>query len=146
MSSGALYGSWSNANGTVMDYWPGAHGHAHSCACGVTGACKDPAMTCNCDTMDGQPSHDFGVILDKAHLPVGSLHLKDIGTGKQANYSIGALQCAPEQFGKFHQRKLTFLEYNIAPKNIIKLQCFPAELCRHRPTFGSWCIWEPTNN
>ncbi|KAI0236635.1 hypothetical protein LSAT2_012812 [Lamellibrachia satsuma] len=100
MSSGALRGSWSRADGSVMTYWPGALGQVNSCACGVTGACKDPAMACNCDSMDGQPSHDFGAVINKEHLPIGSLNLKDIGVGKQANYSVGPLRCAPEQFGK----------------------------------------------
>ena len=70
------------------------------CGCGITKSCDDPSVACNCDITDGVVRRDFGSVIHKEDLPLTSISVNDVGTGKVANYSIGRLQCAPTQFGR----------------------------------------------
>lgn len=83
-----------------LDYFPGANGVRDSCGCGATQSCDDPTVRCNCDIEDGKERKDFGLIINKEHLPVVGLTAV-IGVSRSGTYEIGNLQCSQKQFGEF---------------------------------------------
>lgn len=94
-------GFWTSQDGTKREYWAGGLGGQYKCGCGVTRSCDEDTVQCNCDIQDGKQRKDFGTIINKDELPVGSVTLNDIGGDSQGTLSVGALRCGQRQFGKF---------------------------------------------
>ena len=80
-----------------MDYWAGATPGSRQCMCGVRGECHSQDKECNCDSEYEDWLEDEGIIKDKKHLPVKSLHFGDTGTpldNKEGRFSLGRLRCS----------------------------------------------------
>ncbi|XP_064594774.1 uncharacterized protein LOC135461554 [Liolophura sinensis] len=90
---------WSGTDKKKRTYWAGGLGQEKMCGCGVTKSCEDPKVNCNCDIADGKERKDFGLIINKADLPVGSVTLKEVGGDKKGSLSVGPLMCGQNQFG-----------------------------------------------
>ena len=91
------YGWWVTWEGVKMDYWGGASPGSRQCVCGVRGECHTQNKQCNCDSQYEDWLEDSGIISDKKHLPVKSLHFGDTGTpldSKEGRFSLGMLRCA----------------------------------------------------
>ena len=87
---------WVSRDGTNMNYWGGASPGSGEqiCACGMTNACADPALVCNCDKNDFAWREDSGLLTDKTHLPVKQLRFGDTGgSGEEGYHTLGKLKC-----------------------------------------------------
>ncbi|XP_064597834.1 LOW QUALITY PROTEIN: uncharacterized protein LOC135464334 [Liolophura sinensis] len=99
MGGGAMDGFWTSQDGTRREYWAGGLGGQYKCGCGVTRSCDQDTVQCNCDIQDGKQRKDFGTIINKDELPVGSVTLNDIDAESKGTLSVGALRCGQKQFG-----------------------------------------------
>ncbi|KAK3577967.1 hypothetical protein CHS0354_020807 [Potamilus streckersoni] len=99
LNNGDMKGYFSTINGTARNYWPGGQGVDNMCGCGLIGACDSPSALCNCDIADGVERTDFGVITNKADLPIGSVTFLEVGSGRTSMYYAGPLRCAKKEFG-----------------------------------------------
>nr|XP_011437301.2 uncharacterized protein LOC105335200 isoform X1 [Crassostrea gigas] len=99
MNGGDKKGFFSDLNGVVKDYWPGGNGVAGMCGCGLTKTCAEPDKNCNCDTMDGRPRKDIGVVTKPEDLPVGSVTFNEIGDSSSGQYFVAPLKCSRQEFG-----------------------------------------------
>lgn len=81
-----------------LDYFPGADGVQDSCGCGITQSCESDEVKCNCNIQDDKVRKDFGLIINKADLPVIRV-TAELGDQRSGTYEFGALQCSQKQFG-----------------------------------------------
>jgi len=65
---------------------------------------------CNCDVMDGVTRNDFGMIVEKDDLPVGSVTFN--GDDTNGTISIGVLRCAGREFGRWIRKGNSLLYSN----------------------------------
>jgi len=87
------YTWWVSRDGTQMNYWGGANGHYHMCACGVTNSCTG-GTKCNCDNSGAGWYEDSGLLTDKSALPVTQIRLGDLDDSKEEGYhTLGKLKC-----------------------------------------------------
>ncbi|KAL9952561.1 hypothetical protein ACROYT_G039830 [Oculina patagonica] len=90
------YAWWVSRDGTRMNYWGGATGHDHMCACGVTNSCSDLRRKCNCHNIgtDTGWREDSGLLTDKSTLPVTQIRLGDLDQSHEEGYhTLGKLKC-----------------------------------------------------
>lgn len=57
-------------------------------------------VQCYCDTMDGRPRKDIGVVTKPEDLPVGSVTFNEIGDSSSGQYFVAPLKCSRQEFGK----------------------------------------------
>ena len=91
----ASYAWWVSRDGTRMNYWGGATGYNHMCACGVTNSCSN-GEKCNCDYGDVGSGwrEDSGLLTDKSTLPVSQIRLGDLdGSQEEGYHTLGKLRC-----------------------------------------------------
>ena len=87
------YGWWVSRDSIQMTCWGGTS-ESGKCACGMTNACADTGLGCNCDANDDVWREDSGLITDKSHLPVKQLRFGDTGEkGEQGYHTLGKLKC-----------------------------------------------------
>jgi len=89
------YSWWVSRDGTQMNYWGGATGHAKMCACGVTNSCFQ-GRKCNCDSGGSSAGwrEDSGLLTDKSTLPVTQIRLGDLDDSNEEGYhTLGKLKC-----------------------------------------------------
>lgn len=99
MNNGDVKGYFTDISGNDKNYWPGGLGEEFMCGCGLTGTCESDAFTCNCDIQDNATRSDFGYVLNKTDLPIGSLTFSDVGPGIFGSYLVGPLMCSQKEFG-----------------------------------------------
>ncbi|XP_059149212.1 uncharacterized protein LOC131936280 [Physella acuta] len=97
LTAGGGYVSVTSAE-RKLEYFPGANGVQNSCGCGTTHSCAEPEVKCNCDIGDDVERTDFGLIIDKADLPVVRV-TAEFGSHRNGTYSVGNLRCSQIQFG-----------------------------------------------
>ncbi|KAH3692470.1 hypothetical protein DPMN_194311, partial [Dreissena polymorpha] len=99
LNNGNKRGWFSDVAGNQKNYWPGGLGETNKCACAITGTCQSDNYGCNCDVMDGVTRKDFGKVINKSDLPIGSVTFLDIGGTSIGKYSVGPVMCAHKEFG-----------------------------------------------
>ena len=88
------YAWWVSRNGIRMNYWGGASGRNHMCACGVTNSCSNRGQKCNCYNGGSGWGEDSGLLTDKSALPVTQIRLGDLDQSKEEGYhTLGKLKC-----------------------------------------------------
>ena len=87
------YAWWVSRDGTRMNYWGGASGRNHMCACGVTNSCSN-GKRCNCNNNRSGWREDSGLLTDKSALPVSQIRLGDLDQSNEEGYhTLGKLKC-----------------------------------------------------
>ena len=85
---------WVSRDGTRMNYWGGATGYKHTCACGVTNSCSSRGGKCNCVNSGSGWREDSGLLTDKSALPVTQIRLGDLnGSEEEGYHTLGKLKC-----------------------------------------------------
>lgn len=82
---------------------------------------------CNCDIMDGVTRSDWGVITDKAQLPIGSVTLLDIGGASTGSFQVDSLRCSQREFGKsnsYFLNSVLWYSRSIVRISTISCNCF----------------------
>ena len=88
------YAWWVSRDGTRMNYWGGASGRNHMCACGVTNSCSNRGQKCNCYNGGSGWREDSGLLTDKSTLPVTQIRLGDLEDSREEGYhTLGKLTC-----------------------------------------------------
>ena len=88
------YAWWVSRDGTRMNYWGGASGRNHMCACGVTNSCSNRGQKCNCYNGGSGWREDSGLLTDKSTLPVTQIRLGDLDDSREEGYhTLGKLKC-----------------------------------------------------
>ncbi|KAL4228481.1 hypothetical protein ACF0H5_011528 [Mactra antiquata] len=99
LNNGDKKGYFSDTRGEAKNFWPGGMGLDNQCSCGVTKTCASDQFGCNCDVKDGKTRKDFGKVVDKADLPIGTITLEEIGGISSGRYLVGPLKCSQIEFG-----------------------------------------------
>ena len=87
------YAWWVSRDGTRMNYWGGASGRSHMCACGVTNSCSN-GKRCDCNNNGSGWREDSGLLTDKSALPVSQIRLGDLDqSGEEGYHTLGKLKC-----------------------------------------------------
>ena len=88
------YAWWVSRDGIRMNYWGGASGRNHMCACGVTNSCSNRGQKCNCYNSGSGWREDSGLLTDKSALPVTQIRLGDLDdSGEEGYHTLGKLKC-----------------------------------------------------
>ena len=59
---GKPYSWWNDKNGNARYFWSGNNSSAHTCQCGIDGACHDLTVKCNCDGFSPTQMTDNGIM------------------------------------------------------------------------------------
>ena len=72
------YAWWVSRDGSRMNYWGGASGRNHMCACWITNSCSNRGQKFNCYNDGSGWREDSGLLTDKSTLPVTQIRLGDL--------------------------------------------------------------------
>ncbi|XP_078594422.1 contactin-associated protein-like 2 [Branchiostoma floridae x Branchiostoma japonicum] len=85
---------WTSRDGQEKYNWSGLTSSRRTCACGESGSCAIPSISCNCDMNDKVWRKDSGFITDKNNLPVIQLNFGDTGYSfEHAFHTLGKFMC-----------------------------------------------------
>ena len=104
------YAWWVSRDGTRMNYWGGASGRNHMCACGVTNSCSNRGQKCNWYNGGSGWREDSGLLTDKSTLPVTQIRLGDLEDSREEGYhTLGKLKCYGKAWWAFCVKNMAWI-------------------------------------